>query len=300
MLEAFVKGVEMSITMRLSGGLGNQLHQVAAGVAMAGSIGTSLVLDRRTINLGSNSQRYFELDGFDFNSMKVYFEFLGKETRIRSLASRVSRKLLKNELFWLAKSDFIENQASVKEQVSNVGDGYTVSGHFVDFEWIYLAEAFGFLPKVREENVSTKAKEISSRIHKEDIAIHLRFGDFLKNPSLFPLVTDSYIKEALQLLSNFNRIWIYTDDMTSAGKYCQEILKRSYCVLSPQDISSLDTFWLLGQYQRLVTSNSTFSSLAAYLAPKKISDVVTPIPHLYAKWKDNLPSDWHRVELLKS
>lgn len=287
----------MSITMRLSGGLGNQLHQLAAGVAIAGEKKTALTLDRRSINLGSNSKRTFELDYFDFSNLMISMNYIGEEMQLRSFGLRLLNRLGIRTNLDLGDEDFKESKEDVTKQMEKIENNDVISGHFVDFAWVTRAEKFGFRPLVKKEFLTPKIFELQSEILENDVGIHLRYGDFLKHPNLFPKVDDEYIEEALSYISKVNRIWIFTDDLINARKLCGKTFNQAYRVFGPQELSSVDTFWLFGQFSKMVTSNSTFSCWSSYLTSQSNPTVITPIPHLLNDWKDSLPKNWIRVQL---
>ena len=290
----------MSISIRLSGGLGNQIHQLAAGVAIAGRLETELVVDKSTINLGSNSNRKFELGGFDFASIRVPIYFVGRVSKINVFASKISRRFLGRQIQRFKDTDFVDKGIPVDRQIAMIRDGSSISGHFTDFSWIRIAQTFGFELKVHENLISDSTKEFALQISNQDIAIHLRYGDYLSNPSLFPIVNDNYVNKAKILLKNYKNIFTYSDDIPSAKKYCPETLKTSNRILGPNELSALETFWLLSKYQKLITSNSTFSSLAAYFSVANNYQVVTPVPYLKQGWTDTLPSTWNRIDIIDS
>ena len=287
----------MAIHMCLSGGLGNQLHQCAAGVAMAGSLETDLFLDLRTLNLGSNPKRNLELDKLELGKFNFGFNYDGKRMVSRAVARRISSKLgLSIERFLsIPVSSHKDNSHDPKEQIRNLSKNEVVSGHFVDFEWVDLAKKFGFKPLIRHALISNSTRNAALEISRNDLAIHLRYGDFLNMPTLFPIATDDFISRALSEFSSIDNIWIFTDSQEEVRRRCPELLKRAKKVLSSQQLSGIETFWLLGQFHQVVTGNSTFSTWATFLSPHQEITVVTPTPHLLNGWIDRLPESWIRV-----
>ena len=87
----------MSIQIKLAGGMGNQLHQLAAGVAVAGYLNTDLKVDISAVNLGSNASRRYELYKFDWGPLRIETEEIGKpnldrkSTRLNSSHEWISR-----------------------------------------------------------------------------------------------------------------------------------------------------------------------------------------------------------------
>lgn len=287
----------MSITVRLSGGIGNQLHQFAAGVAIAGVKKTNLILDLRTINLGSNQKRVFELDSLDFSKLTVPYSFLGSVSTLRNLIYRFRNKLNLPQSFYLGRNIIQETSEDPLTQIEKINDNDEVSGHFVDFNWVYKAEEFGFGPQIKENILTKEVIALKEKVGHDDVAIHMRFGDFLEHPDIFPKIDDDFFQEALSHLPKANHIWIFTDDLRNATKFCNKTIRKAFKVLGPKELSSIETFWLFGQFNAMITSNSTFSCWASYISNQANPQVITPTPHLLKSWTDSLPNSWLRIPL---
>lgn len=289
----------MAVEMRLSGGLGNQLHQFAAGVAIAGSLRTTLNLNLTTVNLGSNANRKFELDCFDINDLRTDVKFTGKPYFWKVVVRKIASRYMLNLDQFLVKSNvsYAETSQSPREQISKISDGSIIGGHFATFEWVELAREYGFKPRIKKSLVGSEAISLSKEISSKDVAIHLRFGDFMANPDIFPVVSDEFVDRALKALNSFDRIWIFTDDLKSAYELCPRIMKRAFNIVPREKLNGIESFWLMGKFSKFITGNSTFSTWAAYLSEVENIEVVTPTPHLLNGWIDGLPKNWKRVPI---
>lgn len=289
----------MSIQIRLAGGMGNQLHQLAAGVAMAGYLNSDLKVDTSAINLGSNASRRYELDRFDWGPLRIETEEIGKPNFFKPFLNKVIRLLPAafEQLLPTQPSTYAESSEPPEIQLSSIRIGDIVSGHFVSFKWADIAKGYGFAPRVRDEKISVNAREIATTIYDQSLAIHLRFGDYITMPDLFPLITDSFLEKALAIMEGHKQIWIFTDDLSNAEKYCPKIMKNASFAFSQATMSAIDTFWLMTQFPKIITGNSTFSTWAAYLSKVQNPKIVTPTPHLLKGWIDGLPENWIRIPI---
>lgn len=116
---------------------------------------------------------------------------------------------------------------------------------------------------------------------ENDIAIHIRGGDFLKfNTHNF--VNGNYYDLALTEMSKYisidkANVIVFTNDKTHAENILKNIktkIKYSYSELE----SSLDDFMFLREFKYMILSNSTYSWWAARLSNYKDKVVIRPTP----------------------
>lgn len=74
------------------------------------------------------------------------------------------------------------------------------------------------------------------------------------------------------------------------------VFLRSDRVFTPRKNDTLASFKMLSQGKMIVTSNSTFSTWAAWFSNSKY--IFTPIPHMInVPWEDSLPENWIRFDM---
>jgi hypothetical protein len=136
---------------------------------------------------------------------------------------------------------------------------------------------------------------------KNDLAIHIRGGDFLKfNTHNF--VNSNYYDLALTEMSKYisidnANIIVFTNDKTHAENILKNIkikIKYSYSELE----SSLDDFMFLREFKYMILSNSTYSWWAARLSNYNDKVVIRPTP-LAIGFKDFLKDDGY-IHITKS
>jgi hypothetical protein len=295
----------LGIKVNLVGGLGNQLHGLAAGWATAAWRNWNLGLVTSEIPFGSNPRRRFELTQFDLSGFR-------KGPIIREELNLPNLKYypLNRTLVWLmkqfgaggnaSKNVYFESDKNPLEQIEIIPPSSILTGHFLDFEWAQLAAARGFPTHLMPKNSGHNFLRLKSELNFDYPALHLRLGDYLQLKKLFPIASEAYYRIALSRI-NVGKFpyTIFTDDVASAKRLFSDLIKDADRILGPNEgLTALETMALISYHRRIVTATSTFSSWAAWFGSNGGAEVVTPVPHLWGKWQDQLPKDWIRFNLL--
>ena len=292
-----------SLEIQVVGGLGNQLHGLAAGMVLAKKLGLNLSVNSERVRFGSNMNRRPELEEvipegllswikFERNSFEA-LKFRYEKLR------RLSRGALPHLDFFLIQNIVTLEEGSCNKSMKFLAIQKVSGGHFIDFEWADLAVGFGF-PKILQPSEPSKTyNEISGELGANTVAIHIRLGDYLQLPDIFPIPSENYYIEALRILGfqKTDPIHVFTDSPRIVKlRYPRLFAQSNIQIIDPNLLlSSVESMILLSRYSDLITSNSTFSSWAGWFLPEK--RVVTPTPHLYNNWHDRLPSKWVRLPI---
>ena len=115
-------------------------------------------------------------------------------------------------------------------------------------------------------------------ITKQDVAVHIRRGDFLTNGNnnIFNKIELPHYLEGLQTISenvNIGKIYIFSDDFDAIAEDIT-IIKKQYKIELVEGQSVLEDFVMLQQFSNFVIGNSTFSWWAAILSDA--TNVVVP------------------------
>ena len=284
------------LELKLVGGLGNQLHVVAAGCAISSLKSSPVSFDARTIPFGSNPHRRLKVNELDLGfpiSLKLSFA-----SPIFGYLNILQRKLGLNLDNFLhdEEPDWRDNRSSPIEQISLIPKHGNIEGHFLDFEWAEIASKYGFRFHGLKRPISKKISAMRDEIDAEDVAIHARFGDYRKNQASFPLLGPDFYHRALEIFTNARKVWLFTDDVRSAQEILGDKILGRVLNVSKFGLSDVESFYLLTHFQRIVTANSTYSTWAAFFAQKnRGAEVITPTPHMFGDWKDQLPKSWLRL-----
>lgn len=165
--------------------------------------------------------------------------------------------------------------------------GYFQSHKYWEDEESYIKDLFTFQEYLVDECYKKMPKN-----GKQNIAIHIRRGDYVGNPSHYNLSVRYY----LNALEYFNwtdyNLCFFSDDIEFA-KWHFGCLPNAYFIHGPE-IEDLCTMTLCDHF---IIANSSFSWWGAYLGAKPHSIIIRPKEHfaggqLKHDIKDLYPNDW--------
>lgn len=260
-----------SIEVEISGGIGNQLFQFAAALALAQHLHAEIILDVSWYEreLQSVDKRHIELDKF---------LDLGKIRLVKSKHHPKVEIALK-----IAKNFKVINDAKL-----NLGAFYSLSTRrHIRMRGYWQSEAY-FTPVVdflrssysKHLMMSTLANEIANEIRSSvSLGIHVRRGDYITNrkTNLFHGVCgEEYFINATGLVlrsTKIDKIYIFSDDI----QWCRENLDLDVpSVLVESRVSDTEQLKLLSLCNHHVISNSSFSWWAAWFGYSEEQVVIYP------------------------
>jgi len=290
------------IVSRLFCGLGNQMFQYAAGLALAHRRNTVLKLDVSWFSEG-NAAAAHERYGLDCFVLDAHFtteqELAWCWGHQRNVAeSRFGRLLAKiglqryAELLPTGGNWHIQKQFHFYPEFFDLPDGSVIDGTFQSEKFFapvakVLKKHFGFR-FAPSENVAAMAAEISSG---EAVAVHFRRGDLVNNPkyqkSQAPLGTDYYKRAIDQIRSRIVKptFYIFSDDIAYAKEsdLCPDGAIFIDCV---EEWNAYDALRLMSLCKNFIIANSTFSWWGAWLSENPEKIVIHPNP-----WFANMPEN---------
>jgi hypothetical protein len=161
-------------------------------------------------------------------------------------------------------------------QFSTFVIGYFQSCKFVNDKTVFQ-DLKNIEPKVLNQEID-RYKELAN-IEKPIIA-HFRFGDY-KNEKTFGIPALSYYQESLEALVNQNpnsKIWVFSDEKNEAEKVFPSEFKSMARWISDDQFSSAETLEIMRLGISYVIANSTFSWWAATLSMTENPKVICPEP----------------------
>lgn len=288
---------EQAVVVGLSGGLGNQMFQYAAGRSLAARFGVPLALDLSWF--GGRSDRRFALHPFKIKALERY-QFPWLMPRGQALLSRFSRRWLPRlmgvtvwrEPHFHYSSDF----ASLSKPVYL--EGYWQSYRYFQEIRPLLMQEFA----LREALPSACTLLLAEINDSDSICVHFRRGDYLSNPvaaSYHGICQIDYylagIRELCQGLLR-PRVFVFSDDpgwvRSSFFVDCPMTLVDS----NGPDDAHLDLL-LMAACRHFVIANSSLSWWGAWLSSHAGKKVIAP-----SRWfqnadhdtRDLLPPTWKR------
>ncbi len=296
-------GPDGRVSVRLVGGLGNQLFQYATARAIAERLHCGLTLDLSLLHqqFEGVTPRRFELDAI---------AHVG-ETAVLDPTPRVAAKLLSGRRAMpgdIAKSVFgvyREAGPGYDGHVESIGQGVVLEGYFQSH--LYFSSVAKTVADEMESLISPSSwfddtcDEI--RTCPMAVAVHIRRGDYAteSNARYHGVLGRDYYNSALAWLFERNRvekIFVFTDEPDSLPK--DSISWPAPCtVLNPPSASrSIESLLAMSKARSIITANSSFSWWAGWLGSlRRGSSVLAPYPWFkQASTPDLVPPEWNQVE----
>ena len=272
-----------SIIVRLRGGLGNQIWQYTAGLALYSQYADApsppeIWVDVSCYNHESNNDpdsRPFLLDRL-FPNLRLCW---GIPAEIEN------RYLLFGEPYYY----------SFCNQFLSLPSGSILDGYFQHYRYFEMAKQY-----LKPDIASIPIKYRNFQENYTLVAVHIRRGDYLSEQceGYFGTAPLEYYWAALQKIkSELTKPYIlfFSDDLAWIRKYLIPYVHKFDLPFDIPDGDVLEDFALMSHCKHFIVANSSLSLLAAMLGQKEHSILLTPqMWHLSRniKSKEYLPSEW--------
>lgn len=289
------------ITIRLMGGLGNQLFQYATAYAIAMQNSQELRLDTtffpeqslRGYKLGDLNIRYHSITS-DFSSLCRLYKNRYINKGLRKI--KLFKLPLGKESYYIleTKSDLIEAVFKISSEDVYLDGYYQSEKYFKQYHKDLLKQ---FQPNYAPEaEYLDVLKEIEGT---NSVAVHVRRGDFLKvqfsnNPNQY-LLGEQYYHNGLKYMDEHVESPVYywfSDDIDWVKQNFGERENFRFVSLKTKH-ADIDEMMLMKNCHHIITANSTFSWWAAWL--NEHDDAIHVCP---AKRYGNLhmiPDSWEKI-----
>jgi hypothetical protein len=141
-------------------------------------------------------------------------------------------------------------------------------GYFADYRYL----------KNGLEEVKIAFEKLTNNIeisYDQHIAIHIRRGDYTKimrTEEKYNVLDINYYKRCLNLINKKDAVLrAYTDDYDWAKAECPVILEGYLFDFSKEELTDINSLWVMSKYNFLIGANSTFSLLAYYFGKNKMN-----------------------------
>jgi len=284
--------------MNLTGGLGNQMFQYAATLALAKKLQTELVVNTYVFeNYDVHPLRLTELNcSAQFSNECPEHESIIKHKLAKKILSAFS---FMNRYYFESALTF--EPAFLKQKNNSIITGFFQSEKYFKNIRKQLLQEFNI-----EHKLDTAALANLAKIKQNNsVSIHIRRGDYISNPNAnktHGLCDHSYYKSALQHLKKVNAInsettlFIFSDDID----WCRNNLNFDYpCeyVTGSGEYPEFDIY-LMSQCHHNIIANSTFSWWGAWLNDNNDKIVIAPTVWFQSNKldaSDIIPDSWIRV-----
>ena len=291
------------IISRLTGGLGNQFFQYAAGRALSQHLGVSLKYD--ITHYENNIHRKYLLDNFNVSGKIATVEeikHLKPDNFFNKIVSKVlgtrNKYIFNEHVFNEPKYRFYKKFFKLPSNTYLDGDGrYQSYRYFENIENIIRNEFTlkYHLPKSADlliNNINTS----------NSVSIHIRRGDYFatKNQKIFNIPNIEYYQKAISLIQkkiSDPYFFVFSDDLlfTHTLSFPRNTIHINKEELKLEDFHELI---VMSKCKHNITANSTFSWWAGWLNANPNKIVITP-----KKWfvdetmysDDLIPEDWIKL-----
>ena len=283
----------------LTGGLGNQLFQLAVGLKILDKSDTPLLLESGIGKPRLNDYGLPEIASF-YLPTNVTLEIPRKSSWLvaksmgyvlrMGVAPRGYEKLrivrscvtflssLIGTIYFRGYRKLIYGEGLGYCELERVGRRQILIGYFQSHFW--AEDVRETLMNIKPKHVTKLFDElINTTESKKILAVHIRRGDYKLEDS-FGLLTKEYYRQCIfeaMSLNYYSEIWLYSDTPNEA----RDFIPTEYIGLVfevPGSLSTSETFELMRHAKGYVVANSTFSWWAAFLSYNHDSSVYAPEP----------------------
>lgn len=298
----------------LTGGLGNQMFQYAAGLALAHRRRTVLKLD---VSWFREDPEFEDHNRYSLGCFNISEQFATREevdrlrglafTKAERLAASVARRL---HFYRYAKS--MERHGTRHSPTDFAFDpGFFDLPDETYLEGMWQSEKF-FAPiadlvrlQFSFRYPASAAVEATLRQIESgpSAAVHFRRGDYLSNPGFargIGAIDLDYYHRALEVLRERHpglSLYVFSDDIDAVEKEFRPA-ERCHFVRATGRWNSFDKIRMMSHCDHAIIANSTFSWWAAWLNPSPTKTVIAPEPWFAEdalRGRDVVPDSWMRI-----
>lgn len=299
----------------LTGGLGNQLFQLAAAIEYSdGEIEliSKIGKPRLTDNSEPEVASFLLPTHVSIKSPPMTFSRLTTKIIGLNLRSHFNPRKIEKHLLWAYRTFGNIYVSLLFKEVLRLTLGRDVGftpikklaktdflvGYFQSFK--YLSKStLGKMSALKVLEPSETFLEYLRKLQsKRILVVHVRLGDYIDEPTIGTL-SKEYYKRALAEFdfAKIDQVLVFTDSPDLVNDYLPEEYS-SYFEVVPNSFTSAETLTLMTAGSGFIISNSTFSWWGAMLSQNIDKKVVAPTPWFVAQNEptDLLPSSWIRVK----
>ena len=291
------------VIAEITGGLGNQLFQYAAGRALADRLGVELMLD--TSSYRRNTYRNFNLLEFRIRGRIVR----GVESFKLGVDSAIGKRYLKNFVAMsfghlpLAVKVISEVDHEFVELPNKISQSTYLRGYWQNVRY-FADDVDRICDDLRVREIPSARLDFASDLRQiNSVAVHIRRTDYLT--FRYHVCGSDYYQRAIRKICSQipnPHLFFFSDDINWVRDNIQFELPATY--IEPDIGHPALDLWMMSQCRHRVLGNSSFSWWSAWLAEDPSGIVIAPEIWLRGKenWSPALPH-WTLVgndaELLK-
>lgn len=304
-----------AVVLKLEGGLGNQLFQLAAGYYVASKLNTELILDQYSIPLTTvhgekrNGFEQFEIPPLPSKKSIVYLDALPKKLAVfLARRSLIIKKILIKLRMSASNPEklalFLEtNSANSTKDLLKIDIPMKLHGNFQSWTIVEKASEFGFPKVLRLCEIPVWIKTLENDLDIRDgIALHFRVGLDARRNYNFRQPKMKYYLKALELLKNRRNpkgIYVLSDNIEQTKDLFRDKIDVQIRYLEmPDDSSPAERMYVLSLFGGIICANSSFCGWAAWSIYNSGGDVIVPVPYSDGQvlGSRDFPSTWIQLD----
>ena len=256
----------MTINVRITGGLGNQLFKFFHGIYLSELFLQPLVLDRTWYRDPRDRRNLVSSRDFDLAYYPRIREVKSVEWKSAALNKKFGQVLRRlHPSIQTSLGYMVENNRSIFLD-KNLSPNF-VDGSFEDVNFLPAPDTI--LHYLSRSEKSAWLESNLNDVHSSrPIAVHVRRGDFMNLPQMYDVVSLSYYQSAIssaQKIYGRKQIHLFTDDPESAKVFLGKDFRVDKVIHQEPTTQTAEIFELLSRYPIVIGANSTFSWWAGFL-----------------------------------
>lgn len=237
------------ISIKLQGGLGNLMFQIACAKAYSLRHNKELILSSDNYGFGHNH--------FSFYNDNIFSNIEIKDVKLNGFTQ------------WIEPGFNYIN-------IPNTSDSLYLNGYYQNEKYFKdfkseIKELFSY-PNGEKERILTPYKE--TLINNEVCSIHVRRGDYLNLPDHHPVQNMNYYMKAIKMMPRDCKFLIFSDDLEWCKQNFPDISDKFIFVDGNKDYEDL---LIMSQCNHNIIANSSFSWWAAWLNCNHDKKVIAPL-----------------------
>lgn len=282
--------VQSTCTLRVSGGLGNQLFQYAAGRSLALRTNSRLLLDLSFYDQGRH--RAFELKHFSIQAETSPCDATGSTFQrcMNLMRSAFSRNAVYRERHFQFDPKFALIQPPI------ILEGYFQSHrYFSGIEQIIRQEL-----KVPEPEDTESIRLARQMADVQSTVLHIRRGDYVSSAKASRIYAECsllYYQQAMESIPGKDPVFVLSDDLNWARTHLPAVKPLVFPDQSTPR-SAIADLWLMTQAYHHIIANSSFSWWGAWLANESGGRKIAPrnwFNDAMINDRDLIPETWSRL-----
>jgi GR25 family glycosyltransferase involved in LPS biosynthesis len=257
----FDKSIEFknrsNLAVRIKGGLGNQMFQIATLYAAAKDNNLDPIVEKVKVSPGSILR-------------PTYWDTVFSHVN-------TSKSLQINNFNIMKEPSMNYNKIRVPHNVHIMMDGYFQSPKYFDNHRDVILELFK-LPNNIMKNIEKVKNDIISKFEekKEIVSVHVRRGDYMKLKHVYNILEMDYYNTAMVQFKDCNFV-VFSEDII----WCKDNFKNNTSIQFIENIntnvsSDVTELYLMSMFDHNIIANSSFSWWGAWMNNNPSKMVIAP------------------------